>query len=470
MITKTINQLRNFSFLFFISLFFSTKAASENIQIFYESAANVYVYAYPLVMMDLNRQVMTNVSSAESNGRAPINQFSHVKQFATPQNKDVVRPNSDTLYSSAWLDLSKEPLILSVPNTDDRYYLLPLLDAWTDVIYSVGKRTTGTEAHHFLIVGPDWVGVAPDEMGVIRIPTNLAWITGRTLMKDIAEYDVVHQIQNGYRLTPLSAWGTKYVPPSNLPIDPTIDMKTVPYEQVDSMDAEKFFTAFTKALIKNPPHQIDFAILEDLKKIRITPGEVFDKNRYTTAELHELDRAVRNNLRKIKAFILTGDHKSTNGWISATHSGQYHTDYLPRAAMAYYGIGANIPEDSIYPITYFDIEKNLLNGANRYVIHFDRKNIPPVQGFWSVTLYGKDGYLVENSINRYTLGDRSPLKLNPDGSLDIYIQYDSPGLDKESNWLPAPMDEFNLTMRLYWPKARILKGLWHPPEVKRQTQ
>ncbi len=174
-------------------------------------------------------------------------------------------------------------------------------------------------------------------------------------------------------------------------------------------------------------------------------------------------------IRKIKTFPIWS-RNIENGWIVAEALGRYNTNYLARAGIAYYGIGANIPEDSMYPTAFTDSEGKLLNGSNGYILHFDRLQIPPVKGFWSVTLYGKDGYFVANPLDRYALGDRSNLKFNRNGSLDIYIQHDSPGIEHESNWLPAPADDFNLTMRLYWPKERILKGLWQPPQVKKQTQ
>lgn len=466
-IKKLFKLLAQVALIFFVIPINFVKAQNEDLQSFSTAAVNSYIYAYPLVLMDLTKQVMTNVPSAQNNGRAPINQFSHAAQLRTPDNKDMVRPNCDTLYSYAWLDLSKEPLILSVPDTNDRYYLLPFLDAWTEVVYSLGKRTTGTKAKNFLIIGPNWAGKIPKNAHILKMPTNLVWIIGRTLTNGIDDYENVHAIQKGYKLTPLSSWGKEYIPPTHLPVDPNIDMKTIPYEQVGRMDTEKFFIAFTKALKNNPPHAVDSKILNDLKKIKIVPGELFDISQYTKAEIRELDRAIQGGQYIIKASALK-ERSIENGWIFTENTGSYNTNYLDRAVVAYYGLGANLPEDSIYPTAYTDGEISRLNGANHYILHFTRQEVPPVKGFWSVTLYAKDGYLVPNLLNRYSLGDRSNLKFNKDGSLDIYVQYDNPGIDKESNWLPAPIDDFNLTMRLYWPKERLLKGFWKPPKVKRQ--
>lgn len=466
-VTRLLSSAILFSLIYINSIVF---AASANQQTFYQAALNSYLYAYPLVIMNVTKQVMTNVPNATTSGRSPINQFSHAETLVVPSVRDVVRPSCDTLYSTAWLDLSQEPLILSIPDTDGRYYLLPLLDAWTEVVASPGKRTLGTTAKNYILLGPDhWNHEIPGGLEVIRIPTNLVWINGRTLVNDIDDLDNARRIQRKYKITPFSSWGKEYTPPVDLPVDPNIDMKTVPYEQLDKMTVEEFFTMFTTILKKNPPHFVDTTILDDLKVIGIIPGQNFDISHYTKAELRELSKAVSTGLRKIKTYPFK-ETDVDNGWLITSDAGKYSTDYLARAAMSYYGIGANIPEDSLYPAAFTDEQRVILNGTNRYILHFRKFQIPPVKGFWSVTLYGQDGYLVANKLNRYRLGDRDQLQFNYDGSLDIYVQHESPGIDKESNWLPAPLDEFNLLMRLYWPEQKILKGFWHPPEIKKQTQ
>lgn len=455
---------------FFISIATShfVFAANRNLDEMYNAAVAVYEYAYPLVLTDITKDVMTNVPAAEDNARAPLNQFSHADRFATENNKDVIRPNTDTLYSNAWLDLSAEPIILSVPDTQDRYYVLPLLDAWTEVFESIGKRTTGTLAGHFLIVGPSWNGVAPDNMPVIKSPTNTVWITGRTLVTDRNNLDSTHEIQKGYLLTPLSQWGKAYTPPVDVPINPAIDMVTPPIYQINHMDALTFFQRVATVLKSNPPHAIDREILKQLKTLGINPGSDFETVSLSKAEIHELETAAKHALAEIIAYVPKIGTEA-NGWITADIIGHYGTAYLDRASIAYAAIGANIPLDAVYPAAIYDETLAKFNGSKRYVMHFSKRDIPPANGFWSLSLYGDDGFIVANELNRYSLGDRSPLSYNPDGSLDIYIQHDSPGNDKESNWLPAPIDKFNLMMRLYWPDLKACRGYWQPPVVKSVT-
>lgn len=429
------------------------------------AAYNSYIYTFPLVIMDVSKTVMTNVPSPSTNRRAPINQFGHGDKFPTPDYNDFVRPNADTLYSFAWLDLSKEPFVLSIPDTKDRYFLLPMLDAWTEIFASPGKRTTGTGKRDFVVLGPDWVGELPSNLEVIKAPTNIVWIMGRTLTLGEDDYDTVHQIQKGYRLTPLSQWGKDYIPPANVPTDPSIDMSS-PAAQVENMDAILFFTRVAKVLKYNAPHSEDAEMLKQLERIGIFPGKDFDASSYTSSEIKVLNQAISAALRDIKRFVpKNSDDK--NGWIITKITGHYGTAYMERAAIAYGGLGANLPEDAIYPAAFKDIENNILSGKNKYIIHFNADQLPPVNGFWSVTMYGFGGYFISNAIDRYAIGDRSVLEFNDDGSLDIYVQHDSPGFNKESNWLPAPEGNFNLTMRLYWPKQDVYNGYWNPPTVRK---
>jgi len=434
---------------------------------FYNAAIDVYVYGYPLVLSALTKQVMTNVPSAQNDGRAPINQFSHALHLASPADKDIIRPNIDTLYSIAWLDLSMEPLVLSVPDTNDRYYLLPILDAWTDVFASLGKRTTGTKAKNFIIVGPNSNVALPPNIPVIKSSTNMAWITGRTLVTNNEDdIEVARQIQKGYTLTPLSKWGTDYIPPSNLPIDPSIDMTTPPFQQVNMMNGVTFFQLLANALKTNPPHPEDYQtnIIAELKIIGITPGEDFNISTLSNDELNLLNLAAKNALEQIIKFI---PKISTleNGWMKANIIGNYGTSYMNRAGVAYSGFGANMIDDAIYLMATTDEKNILLNGTKKYIIHFARNDIPPAKGFWSISLYDSNGLIVPNSINRYALGDRSNMHFNKDGSLDIYLQQNSPGSDAESNWLPLPTENFNLLMRVYWPQLIAKKGIWKPPVI-----
>jgi hypothetical protein len=423
------------------------------------------VYGYPLVIVDVTRQVQTNVEEPNHRGHAPINQFSNFLKYPTAANKDVVRFNVDTLYSFAWLDLSKEPMVLSLPDTDGRYYLMPMLDAWTNVFASPGKRTTGTKADNFAIVGPDWKGELPDGVKEIKSPTNTAIIAGRTQANGPADYRAVNALQAQYKLTPLSSFGKPYTPPKGA-VDPTIDMKTPPVDQVNGMSAEAFFKRLAALMKSNPPPPADAPMLKKLAKIGIVPGEEFDMKKLDPAVAKSLEKSVQAAVAKVGAAAReTG--KPVNGWrILPMNTGNYGTDYDLRAVVAMLGLGANIPQDAIYPTVFVDADGKALTGANRYVLHFDKGQFPPVNAFWSVTMYNAQSFFVDNPLNRYNIAGWMPLKFNDDGSLDIYIQRDSPGNDKESNWLPAAQEEFSMNLRLYWPKESALDGTWKPPAVQ----
>jgi hypothetical protein len=423
------------------------------------------VYGLPLVMVDITKQVQTNVEEPNHSGHAPINQFSNFLKYPTAAYKDVVRMNVDTLYSFAWLDLSKEPIILSIPDTDGRYYLMPLLDMWTNVFASPGKRTTGTKAGNFAVVGPNWNGTLPAGVKVLRAPTSIAMIAGRTQANGSADYQVVNALQEQYKLTPLSAWGKPYTPPRGM-VDPKIDMKTPPSEQVGKMDAAAFFKRLATLLKANPPPAADAPMLAKLARIGIVPGQDFDMSKLDPATAKGLEKCVQVALEKLQADAKkTG--KPINGWnMLPMNIANFGTAYGERAVVALIGLGANLPADATYPMAYVDGEGKPLTGQNRYVLHFDKGQMPPVNAFWSITMYNAESFFVDNALNRYNLAGWMPLKYNEDGSLDLYFQKDSPGADKESNWLPAPEGEFSLTMRMYWPKESALDGTWHPPAVR----
>lgn len=434
----------------------------------FNAAVQTYIYAYPLVLMEVTKRIMTNVSQKHKNimkPQAPINRFAHVPVFPTDTFTAIVRPNVDTLYSFAWLDLSDEPLILSVPNTYGRYYLLEFMDAWTNVFASLGKRTTGTKPQQFALVGPSWDGELPKKMQIIRSPTSMVLVLGRTQTNGTSDYDDVHTIQAGYTITPLAGRRQPLCRKKHM-FDTTIDMQTAPVDQVAAMNATEFFTIFAQALKNNPMAQDDYPVLTKLEMIGIEPGKNFDAHYGTPSTMSVLDQAAAQAQREILSTTQNIGN-IVNGWNIALDLGTYGTDYLKRAVIAYAGIGANLPQDAVYPAAFVDADGKALRGKHNYVLHFDKNNLPPVNAFWSVTVYNPQGFLVPNKRGRYALGDRDTLHFNKDGSLDMYIQHESPRKDKEANWLPAPQDYFNLVMRMYWPKPAMLKGTWSPPAIKR---
>jgi hypothetical protein len=427
---------------------------------------DAYLYFYPLVTMDLTRKQFTNVEPGKELGKGPMNQFTNVPTYPPADFKTVVRPNFDTLYSSAWLDMTREPMVVSVPDTGGRYYLLPMLDMWTDVFASPGWRTTGTQAGNFLVTPPGWSGQVPAGMTRVSAPTPYVWVVGRTKTDGPHDYDAVHRIQADYKITPLSQWGqpAKSV---QVKIDPSVDMKTPPKIQVDAMAADKFFAYAAELLKVHPSHITDQPIVAQLKKIGIEPGKSFDMAR--------LDPAIRTGLasapedaQKLMAWKLPTLARVVNGWQMNTDTiGVYGNYYLKRAIIAQIGLGANVPEDAVYPINLTDESGKALDGANKYTLHFNKGDTPPADAFWSVTLYDPEGFQVVNPLNRFAVSSWMPLKYNTDGSLDLYFQNESPGADKEANWLPAPKGPFNLTMRIYAPKSEALTGQWSPAPVTR---
>ncbi len=427
-------------------------------------AVDAYIYFYPLILMDLTRKQSINVDMPEF-GKGPMNMFVNVPAYPPADFKGVVRSNFDTLYSIAWLDLTKEPLVISAPDTSGRYYLLPMLDMWTDVFASPGWRTTGTAAADYLVTPPGWSGKVPDGFAHIPAPTPHVWIIGRTKTDGPADYDAVHKIQVGYKVTPLSLWG-KPSQPVPVKFDPNVDMKTPPMVQVNTMPADSYFAYAAELLKLHPAHITDQPILAQMQRIGIEPGSSFDISKLDAAVQKGLQAAPAEAQQLMKWKVPT-IARVANYWSMNTDTmGVYGNYYLKRAIVAQLGLGANLPEDAIYPLNLADASGKPLNGASRHSIHFDKGATPPVDAFWSITLYDADGFQVDNVLHRFAVSSWMPFAFNPDGSLDLFFQNDSPGKEKENNWLPAPKGPFNLTLRLYAPQSDALTGKWNPAAVK----
>ena len=435
-------------------------------------ATEAYVYAYPLVTMDMTRRIMTNVAVPEGT-RAPMGQFVRMREYPNAKFRDVTAPNADTLYTTSWLDVSKEPWILSIPDMKGRYFLFPMLDGWTNVFEVPGKRTTGTKAQKYAITGPGWTGTLPAGVTEYKSPTALVWLLGRIYCDGTpADYKAVHALQDQVSAVPLSAYGKPYKPEAGA-VDAGVDMKTAVREQVNALDAAAYFKRFAELLKTNPPIAEDASMVAKLAKLGIVPGQDFDAAKLDPAVSKGMARAPKPAQELImgwlKAGIAAGDMKLENGWVFTTKAGTYGTSYLQRALVTAIGLGANRPQDAIYPTSEGpDIAKKY-SGAKKYVMHFEKGQMPPAEGFWSLTMYDAQYFFVDNPLNRYNVSSRSKFKPNNDGSIDVYIQNESPGKDKEANWLPAPTGEFILMLRLYWPREKapsILDGSWKIPEVK----
>jgi len=437
-----------------------------------QTAIDAYVYAYPLVTMEMTRRVMTNVAQPTAT-KAPMGQFLRARAYPPVSDHDVTAPNADTLYTIAWLDVSKEPWIVSIPDMKGRYYLFPMLDGWTNVFQDPGTRTTGTGAQKYAITGPGWSGALPADVKQYKSDTGIVWVLGRIYCTGTPDdFNAVHALQDQVTAVPLSAYGTKFTPKPGV-VDPRTDMKTPVRDQVNAMDAKTYFTLFAQLLKTNPPAAADAPIVARLATIGIVPGEDFDASKLDPATANAVASAVKPAQNRIITWmekgISAGDSTFQNGWLFSTKTGLYGTNYRQRALITWIGLGANRPEDAVYPTSEGPDEVTKYNGEHRYVMHFNKGEMPPVDGFWSLTMYDAGYFFVPNVLNRYTLSQRNKFITNPDGSVDLFIQHDSPGKDKESNWLPAPAGQFVLMLRMYRPKEQppsIVDGTWKIPPVK----
>ena len=429
-----------------------------------------YIYGCPLVTMEITRRVVTNVEKPEGS-HAPMGQLILLREYPTPAFKEVTAPNADTLYASAFFDVGKEPWVLSLPDFKDRYYLMPMLDGWTDVFEDPGKRTTGDKAQTYAITGPGWKGTLPNGVNEYKSPTAIVWLIGRIYCTGTAEdYAAVHKLQDEMRLVPLSAYGMPYTPPTGK-VDPSIDAKKAPRDQVNDMDAGAYFKLLAALLKDNPPAKADADMVAKLKKIGIEPGKDFDIGKLDLAVAKGLEAAPKAGQKSIVAHLGKAG-ENLNGWVFLKPCGLYGAEYLQRATVTYFGLGANRTLDAVYPTAEAAADGKPFDGANHYTVTFPKGQMPPVNGFWSVTMYNADYFFAANPLDRYTISQRNKLKENTDGSVTVYFQNESPGADKESNWLPAPKGKFVLMMRLYWPKEKdpsILDGTWKPLAVKKAS-
>jgi hypothetical protein len=434
----------------------------------YAIGVETYTYAYPLVLMEYTRRVRTNALEPDrATRRTPVNRFAHALRYANASSRDVVRPNADTLYSSLWYDVGAEPLVFTLPDTGDRYHVVPFMDMFTDVFATLGTRTSGNGGGVFALVGPRWQGELPEGMERISSPTDVGYVVGRIQTNGPADYPFVHQLQAGLTAVPLSGWSKADYTPAPGRFDPTLDMSPPPF-QVEKLSPADFFATFAELLQRNPPHAADVGMVLRMRRLGLVPGRSFDLAQAAPVVQRALKRAAADAYQRLRVRRLG---LVRNGWsVPAAMIGTYGNDYAMRAAVAYAGLGALPPEEASYPFSAADGDGQPYTGEVRYVLHFDKDELPPADAFWSLTLYGADQFFVDNPIHRYAIGDRDALAYNADGSLDLHIQHASPGAERESNWLPAPANgPFTMNLRLYLPRAEALDGRWTPPPVHRQN-
>lgn len=432
-------------------------------------AHKAYVFGYPMILMDYTKKLTTNVNKPTA-GHAPVNQLGHLREFPDDKFTAVVKPNVDTYYSNAWYDLKNEPIVLTVPATE-RYYLLPLYDAYSNIFSVPGPRTTGTGAHTFLLTGPFWKGVVPEGMTQIMSPTNTVWMIGRTQVnseKDGAT--VVAGFQDGMKIDLLSNYGQEYE--ALLGKVSEEYKKIVPVEDARALAIEEYFNKLAELMVDNPPSKDDSPLIKEMESIGLISGQKFSTKDFSSeliAKLKAIPEQVHQNWIDKSTGKKDAGVPVVNNWLFAHEEmGFYGTNYEQRAFIAFIGLGANLAEDAVYPSTSRDSEGNAIDGKNKYVLHFEKNETPPVNAFWSLTAYNSEDFLIGNTINRFALGDRDDLEFNEDGSLDIYIQNTDPSGDKTSNWLPSTQEGLtNLTLRLYWPKKSALDGTWIVPAVRK---
>lgn len=430
-------------------------------------ATLAYIWGYPLVSMVRLVDYSSNPNVPPAPGRGPINTFSHFRDFPTPNYTDIVGINVDTFYSFGLLDLGKEAVVLQVPPISERYYTLQFVDAYSNNFHYIGSRLNDTTGGTYLITGPNWKGDVPPGMKVLKSPTNTADIGGRIFVSGPSDVPNVNALQDKLKLTPLSVFvqNTTSQQPVTSETNASKQIPIGPQPALIPTTGIKIYDEISQYMADNPPPAADSGVLAQFATIGIGPGLTpSDTNNDTIRAA--LEKGITEGEKLIDAQAQNIGTK-VNGWLVNLDVGNFGTDYLIRAAVAKIGLGANSAEEAVYPATFIDNQGQNLTGTQNYLIHFDKGQTPPVNAFWSITLYNDKSYLAENPINRYSIASHTEgLKYNPDGSLDIYLQNANPGPDKESNWLPSPSGQFSLYLRAYNPQEPILKGEYQIPPVQ----
>ena len=443
-----------------------TAAQNDAVQI----ATDAYIYGYSLITTEVTRVQTTNVPAVEEM-RAPMNTFVNLKRYPPADFRGVSAPNADTLYSMAWIDLT-EPQVFSHPDMGRRFYLFQMVNLWMTTFDSPGSRTMGQRAAKYLITGPGWKGTVPAGMKRIPVSTRYMVILGRTYADGSeADYQAVNALQAQYKITPLSAWGkpfTHHAPPVNP--NPGFSMTAKPQTAIVDMGTAGYFDLMAKLMGgAAPPAAADTPMVARMARIGIVPGKRFDMSKLDPNVQEAMKDIPTAALQKIEANRHTMG-ELINGWMVMKGLGTHGTNYMKRAMVAAFGWPANLEKDAVYPYAEVDGAGQKLSGANHYTITFPKGQTPPVNAFWSLTMYQVDQgwWFVPNALNKFTVSPRDNLKYNSDGSLTVYLQRESPGADKEANWLPAPEGEFVAMLRMYWPKTvdpSILNRTWKVPAV-----
>jgi hypothetical protein len=430
------------------------------------------LYALPLVIMDLTReQFFADPMAAD----ATPNRFLHIPILANPSFRSVVRPNVDTLYSTAWLDLSGEPVLLTLPPSDGRYFLVQCMDAWTNVFAAPGSRTLGNQGATYAIVGPNWHGelpTQPTQIAVLHAPTPMVWVLGRVYVRDPDDLAAARAFQRRLDLRPVSrADDAAYHAALPHPRDPSATRRIM-RDLLHDLGPAAFFERFARLTAANPPSPPDPSFTRDvLAPLGLAAGAPVTWASLAEARRRDLAGGLERVLHQLEDPAQRRQHSAVTptGWSSLAPElgqGSYGVNYAARAAVAAIGLGANLRIDAIYMNASVDAGGQPLDGSKRYRLRFAAGSAPPVHAFWSVTLYDEQGYLVANPIGRHAIKSGDPLVAEPDGALVIDLGPDDPGPERRAHWLPTPAHQrFELSLRAYWPDDALLQERWSPPAV-----
>ncbi|HQX58286.1 MAG: DUF1254 domain-containing protein [Rhodoferax sp.] len=419
--------------------------------------AEAYIFGFPLVIMDLTRTRLAQPDAASD-------RLQRVRAFPDSGFRGVVRPNVDTLYSNAFIDMDQGPWVFEMPANAARYTVMPFMDAWTDVFASPGTRTLGDAGGRFLLAGPHWQGTVPPGWQLLRAPTRMVWLIGRTETRGVGDYPVVHRLQDALVLRPQVADANPVHAKAQTTAPAAPRGTGAPIDAVQQMPVQEFFDRLAMLMVDNPPRPADAPMLAKLARLGIAPGYAPRWSRIDRWAV-ALGRAIANH--KIRQALER--RVARNGWITPPAIlGNFGTAYDVRTVVAMIGLGANLPADAMYPSASVDGQGQTLNGSHRYRLHFERSQLPPVDAFWSLTAYGDDDFFIDNPLHRYARASNDPLVRNPDGSLDLLVQADPPPPELQANWLPVRASSaFLLQLRLYRPRSEALDGSWSPPALQR---
>jgi hypothetical protein len=422
----------------------------------YRLGVEAYVYGFPAV--EMYRLRYNFAFNPVNQNRTPLNRFRHRRELIDHTYTAVVSPNSDTLYSAAWLDLAREPMVFKVPESAGRYYVFQFLDFYTNNFVCIGTRTGGPKTGTFAIVGPNWKG-SLEGLQRIDAPTNAVLMIGRMLVDQKHDLADVHHFQDQCILTSLETW--RQNGHAAVRVERT-------WPSFDPSKPLRFFEFLNIALTENPPPDRDSALLGRFVPIGIGPDRRFEIDKLDPATRKGLLRAIESGKQLVAAQPAAGTY--VRGWyLPAKQIGEFGHDYLFRAQVAARWIFALVPQEAVYVIGEKDDQGQALVGSNHYRLRIEKGQLPPTNAFWSITMYRMpDRLLASNPIKRYSISDRTPgLQFGSDGSLEIHIQHDAPDKSKLSNWLPSPSGEFNLILRAYLPPKEIGEGTWKVPALKR---